>query len=287
MGVVDEVREPAGLALAVGAVAASAATGLPLAVAAGVGAAVLVTKVATGVWLDGRSRSPAEAPAAPGAPPPSDQSAEPAEPAPEPPEPAVSQSPAGNVFRPEGEFWTIAYRGATFRLKDAKGLRHLHRLLAAPGHELHVIDLAGTLGERSDRSAGPPGEDGLSVAADDAGALLDPEAKAAYRRRLEDLDAEVDEARAWGDGERVARAEEEIAALAAELARAVGLHGADRKAVSATERARVNVTRAVKAAIERIAEHDRALGHHLSSTVRTGTFCSYRPDPDDAPRWQL
>ena len=281
MGVAEEVREPAGLALAAGAVAASAATGLPVVVAAGVGAAVLVTKVATGVWLDGRSRSPAEAPEAPETPPAPDQSAEPA------PEPAVPQPPAGNLFRPEGEFWTIAYRGATFRLKDAKGLRHLHRLLAAPGHELHVVDLAGTLGDRSDRSAGPPGEDGLSVAADDAGALLDPEAKAAYRRRLEDLDAEVDEARAWGDGERVARAEEEIAALAAELARAVGLHGADRKAVSATERARVNVTRAVKAAIERIAEHDRALGHHLSSTVRTGTFCSYRPDPDDAPRWQL
>jgi hypothetical protein len=47
--------------------------------------------------------------------------------------------------------------------------------------------------------------------------------------------------------ERAAQAEEEIDALARELNRAVGLHGRDRRAASASERARVNVNRAIKA----------------------------------------
>ncbi len=44
-------------------------------------------------------------------------------------------------FRREGEFWTIAYGGATFRLKDAKGLHYIAYLLAHPGQRIHVLDL--------------------------------------------------------------------------------------------------------------------------------------------------
>lgn len=80
----------------------------------------------------------------------------------------------------------------------------------------------------------------------DAGALLDAQAKAAYRRRLQDLRADADEAEAMGDGERAARARQEIDALAHELARAVGLGGRDRRAAAPAERARVNVSRAIK-----------------------------------------
>lgn len=270
MGPAGDLRDPAGVALAVGAAVASSLSGLPAVASIAVGAAALATRSATAIWLERRAAAP---------PPPT------ADPAPAA-TPALGDAPL-NVFRPEGEYWTIGYRGSTFRLRDAKGLRHLHCLLADPGREYHVTDLVTPTG---DTRADPGGSarEGLSiVSSSDAGSLLDPEAKAAYRSRLEDLREEADEARSWGDAERAARAEEEIAALADELARAVGLHGADRKAVSAAERARVNVTRAVKSAIERIAEHDRALAHHLSSTVHTGTFCAYVPPPDDPPAWQL
>ena len=279
MGTAAELRHPAGVALAVGAAVASSATGLPAVASIAVGAAALATRSATAIWLERRASAlgrPAgdPVPASATTPPPSAAW------------PVPGDTPL-NVFRPEGEYWTIGYRGSTFRLRDAKGLRHLHRLLADPGREFHVTDLVTVTGETRAHSGGAARE-GLSiVSSSDAGSLLDPEAKAAYRRRLEDLREQADEAGSWGDAERAARAEEEIAALADELARAVGLHGADRKAVSTAERARVNVTRAVKSAIERIAEHDRALAHHLSSTVRTGTFCAYVPAPDDPPTWQL
>jgi hypothetical protein len=59
----------------------------------------------------------------------------------------------------------------------------------------------------------------------------------------------------------------------------VGLGGRDRRAASHAERARLNATRAIRAAMANLAEANPALGRHLSSTVRTGRYCSYRPDP--------
>ena len=47
------------------------------------------------------------------------------------------------------------------------------------------------------------------------------------------------------------------------------------------------VTKAIKSAIARIGEQSPALGNHLARTVRTGTFCSYVPDPRLAADWRL
>ena len=56
-----------------------------------------------------------------------------------------------NLFRRDGEYWTVGHRGLVVTLRDTKGLRDLGRLLAEPGREFHVLDLmaAGT-GARSD-----------------------------------------------------------------------------------------------------------------------------------------
>jgi predicted ATPase/class 3 adenylate cyclase len=55
-------------------------------------------------------------------------------------EPRLAGSAA--VFRREGEYWTIGFQGVVVHVRDAKGLRYLRRLLAAPGCEFHVRDLA-------------------------------------------------------------------------------------------------------------------------------------------------
>jgi non-specific serine/threonine protein kinase len=116
---------------------------------------------------------------------------------------------------------------------------------------------------------------------------LDARSKAAYRGRLEELRDDQEEAERRGDLERAARAREESDFLARELAAAVGLGGRDRRAPSDAERARVNVTKAIKSAIARIGEQSPALGNHLARTVRTGTFCSYVPDPRLPATWRL
>ena len=121
----------------------------------------------------------------------------------------------------------------------------------------------------------------------DAGPALDSQAKAEYRSRLEDLRAEIEEAEAFNDPERAARAREEMDFIAHELSAAVGLGGRDRRVASAAERARVNVTRALRREIRRIADEDAGLGRELETTVRTGTFCAYEPDPRRPVAWDV
>jgi hypothetical protein len=59
----------------------------------------------------------------------------------------------------------------------------------------------------------------------------------------------------------------------------VGLGGRDRRAASHAERARLNVTRAIRAAMANLARANPALGRHLAATIRTGRYCAYTPDP--------
>jgi hypothetical protein len=195
---------------------------------------------------------------------------------------APAPAPRAAVFRREGEYWSIAFEGDAFRLRDSKGLRYLAVLLARPGHEVLALDLASLGPERG--GPGPSADDGLSVEGG-GGEVLDRQARDAYRRRLEDLRDTVVEAESWGDAERAARAREEMEFLARELAAGVGLGGRLRQAVSPAERARQSVTKAIKGALPRISEQSPTLGAHLETTVRTGTFCSYTPDPRAPISW--
>jgi hypothetical protein len=121
----------------------------------------------------------------------------------------------------------------------------------------------------------------------DAGALLDARAKAAYKARLGELAAELEEAQRCGDPGRAAAASSEREFLVSELARAVGLGGRDRRAAAHAERARLNVTRAIRAAMGQLARANPALGAHLAATVRTGRYCCYTPDPRAPITWEL
>jgi hypothetical protein len=116
--------------------------------------------------------------------------------------------------------------------------------------------------------------------------MLDMQAKNAYRRRLAEIDDDIEQARANRDGERAAQADAERDFLVRELSRAVGLGGRDRRAASASERARAGVTRAIRQAIARIADHHPQLGEHLTRAIRTGTYCAYMPDPRTPAAWQ-
>jgi tetratricopeptide (TPR) repeat protein len=175
-------------------------------------------------------------------------------------------------FVREGEFWTIAYAETTMRLRDVKGLRYIATLLAAPGLDVHVLELVAD------------GSDGRAVDGDELHAL-DSQAKEEYRARLDDLRAELEEARGFADDERAAGLEEEIDALVSELAQAVGLGGRDRPSSSSAERARVNVTKAIRTAIKLIERESPQLADHLSAAIHTGRFCSYAPPGEAPPRW--
>ena len=180
---------------------------------------------------------------------------------------ALGVSPAPAVARhdppavtPEGEGFRITGFGGAARLDDRRGVRYLARLLAEPGRELHVLDLIGSgIEERP------------------TGAVLDAKAKAAYRARVRDLRAELDEASAHADLGRAERVQAELDAISEQLAQAVGLGGRDRTSGASAERARINVQRRLRDVLARIEAQAPELGRRLAASIRTGTFCIYAP----------
>jgi hypothetical protein len=162
----------------------------------------------------------------------------------------------------DGEIWSVGWDGQEIRLKHSRALEILAGLVEHPGREFHVLAL------------GPP-EAGEAVDLGDGGELLDDEARAAYRRRLGELDGEIEEARQWADLGRSDRLAAERAFLAEELARGTGLGGRPRRAGAAVERARVNVQKRLRGLIKKLGEVAPGLGRHLESEIKTGTYVSY------------
>jgi len=180
----------------------------------------------------------------------------------------------------EGEYWAITYAKRVTRLRDSKGLRILAHLLADPGRPHAALDL--------ERLGAPDGDQtARAIASGDAGELLDAEARRAYRARINELRAAIEIAEAWGTADEVGPPREESNFITHELSRALGLGGRSRHAGSIAERARLNVVRAVRSAMRRIAATDADLGAHLEATIRTGTVCAYTPDPRVDIAWRV
>ena len=183
-------------------------------------------------------------------------------------------------FEREGEYWSITFATRTLRLRDSKGLRVLAHLLADPGRPHAALDL--------ERLGAPGGQEtARAVAAGDAGELLDAEARRAYRARVAELRDAIETAEAWGKASEVGLLREEMDFITHELSRALGLGGRSRHAGSTAERARLNVMRAVRSAMQRIASADAQLGAHLEATIHTGTVCVYTPDPRVDIAWRV
>jgi tetratricopeptide (TPR) repeat protein len=189
-----------------------------------------------------------------------------------------------------GEYWTLGYSGSTFSLGDVKGLSYIQRLLRHPAEEVHSLDLLSMPGAlqtgKEQSSSRPEGTDRIGGLGD-AGEMLDAKAKQEYRHRLLELREELEDARELGNAERAEKIQFEIDLLAREISRAVGLGGRDRRAGSAAERARLNVTRAIKTALQKISEHDRIIGDLLGRHIRTGMFCSYALDAGPSITWRF
>lgn len=194
--------------------------------------------------------------------------------------------PQGSVFRRDADTRTVSFDGRTTVLRDLLGMRYLERLLAEPAREFHALDLIAV--ERGSLPLRRQFDDETGEAdTGHAGCHLDDQARDAYRRRLLDIDEDIEDATAANDLGRIALAQADRQFLVNELSRAVGLGGRARHAASTTERARSSVTRTIRYAIVRIADHHPRLGEHLRQAVATGIYCSYRPDLRLPTHWEF
>jgi hypothetical protein len=191
---------------------------------------------------------------------------------------AVAATGEVNDFAREGEYWTVRYRGVACRLRHRAGFSHLAALLERPHQEVPALTLAMGI----ETGAGTAPHAGARAVLDgdapnDLGEALDPRARADYGERLRDIELEIQAAEQAHDLGQLERLRSEAERLHDSLVAALGLDGRARRAGSPAERARVRVTRALRAAIAGIRAAHGPLGEHLARSVRTGTYCCYAP----------
>ena len=190
-------------------------------------------------------------------------------------QPSSAPSAREATLRRDGKWWEATCGSVTARVADTKGLRYVAALVACPECERHAFDLVDTVegvGDVDRRTLG------------DAGELADSRARSHYRQRVEALRSQIDEALEVGADQRAMELQDELDAIITQLARDFGLGGAPRTASSAAQKARLNVTRAVRAATAKLAEALPEAGSALDRSIRTGLFCAYAPEPGDI-RW--
>jgi hypothetical protein len=168
------------------------------------------------------------------------------------------------TLRPEGGVWHVEFQGESTHVPDLKGLWHLRELVARPHQPVPALSLIGTAGE-------------APIPRADTGPMLDREALRQYRRRLTELDDELDRAALKGDARSLAQRTAERDALIAELKRATGLGGKPRRSGSPAEKARLNVTRTIRHAITDLSTTAPELAAHLDASIATGVSCCYEP----------
>ncbi len=191
----------------------------------------------------------------------------------------TARAPAGVAeLRREGDYWTMSFGEWVLRLKDGRGPRYLAILLSRPDADLWSIDLVQDASDHRDAGA-------ARAPAGDAGEVLDEEARASYRRRLEELQSDLDDARERGDDAATETLLEEMDELGRALAAAIGLGGRPRRVGSDVERARQSVTKALRGTLRKIAAANAWLGHYLETTVHTGTACRFEPDARHPIEW--
>ena len=203
------------------------------------------------------------------------------------PEPTRRRRSEDAVFRREGSMRRIVFDGRERSVRDLKGYRYLERMLVDPGREFHVLDLVAV-----DRGSLPTsravGRDDVAEPVRGGAGLptIDDAARDAYRRRLLEVEEDIEDAEAANDIARLELAQRDRDFLVAELAHAVGLGNRLRSTGGDAERARGSVCRCLRYAIDQLADDLPVLHDHLATNLRTGTYCVYRPDPLVTVEWE-
>lgn len=148
------------------------------------------------------------------------------------------------------------------------GIGYLAELMANPGRAIRAVDLVG--GHTALVDGCKPAE------------LLDPIAKAAYRAKIGELRAEIEDAESCADIGRAAIARDQLDQLIVELERATGLGGRSRAFSDDAERARVSVRKALTRALAAVGAQDPILAAEINERLATGALCTFH-DAASAP----
>lgn len=175
-------------------------------------------------------------------------------------EPAEKLSPTYS-FLEKGDLWEISFNGKTALFKNAKGFGDIAQLIARPEEEIHCSELMDNYSFQ---------ENGIEI--------IDQQAKGNYRKRILEIQSDIGEAEHVNDFHTVDRLQEEYDELLDHLSSATGIGGKTRTTASTVDKVRSAVTWRIRSSIKNMEKIHPLLAKHFSKSIKTGIFCSYKPE---------
>lgn len=180
---------------------------------------------------------------------------------------ALVPAPPPYEFRKENSGWIIRFGGRPVTAGNLKGLVYIHYLLENPDRDIPVVEmLANIMGDERVRAVG------------NSGPVIDEASFQQYRKVLQDLQEEMDEARHLKDNAQVERIRKEMNTLATTVLKSRGLGGRKRNLADDVDKIRSATTLAIRRAIEKIQKNSSPCGEHLNDRIDTGATMRYRPE---------
>lgn len=187
----------------------------------------------------------------------------------------IAEPLQGRIER-RADTWRVEIEGRSATIGHVVGMCHLAALIARPDTDITATELSAAV-------TGEPSIESTSSGAP----TLDHQALASYRRRLAELDHELDRADRRGDSVAGRQAADERAFIVATLRHDTGLGGRARRLSDDGERCRMRVSKAIHRAISRVSEADPVLGRALEGRIHTGRVCRYVTDPGQPIDWRV
>jgi len=202
----------------------------------------------------------------------------------------VSKDDEKNILRKSGDFWEVIYQGHNVGpLQHRSGFYYIKILLENPGKEYNHLQLSQIV-ECPDSSA--PNENYSKMSEEqlnneqlhgdksisDGIQTLTPETLQRIKIKISGLKEDRNEAERNNDSYRASRIQEEIESCEGYISDV--FKGKSRKTGSASERARKNVSKLIRAALNKIGQYDKRLKSHFEISLKpiSGYFISYTPD---------
>lgn len=187
-------------------------------------------------------------------------------------------------FCKTGEQWRIGIIGKELLFRDSKGFQFIHFLLSRPGEEFSplVVYKLGVDGDKDNSSESDKKD--LAIWGENLGPLIDPKG---VKFILKHLDAKKKELEKFEMGNPEIRLEKKSEIL---LIEKVLKDSNLKKKIQDPdfEKARVNITKHIKKALDRIKKETPDLEMHLNDrTIKTGSKMSYNVPLNNPPEWIL
>ena len=174
-----------------------------------------------------------------------------------------------NIFRVEGQMWTLCYNGETIHIKPLKGLLYISYLIESPNQEYHVNELV--------RAA----DSQKNIVSFDSNEISTKKTITNYRESLSKIRKEMNKLENNVEdniilNELLIEKDE----IEKQLLQAVGLGGKRKKFPNETNRNANSVSEAIRRSLKAINKSHHSLWKHLNNSLHTGAYLSYTPEKD-------